>query len=127
MPIFKTLNGMAVLSHMSEAKVANMVDAYNERFGRQVAVQSREMVSRVQAYRGRDYVSGGPPGFPGVGTVCFYLHDSETDEEVLLSLILPINELATREPAIVQAVRQCVALHGIQAAQFRSEARPKSA
>lgn len=118
LPIFKTLNGMAVLSHMSEAKLANMIDAYNERFGRQIAVHARDVVSRVQAYRGRDYVSGGPPGFPGVGTVCFYLHDSTTDEEVLLSLILPINELATREPAVVQAVRQCVAMHGVKAAPY---------
>ncbi len=127
LPIFKTLNGMAVLSHMSEAKIANMIDAYNERFGRQIAVQPRDVANRVQPYRGRDYVSGGPPGFPGIGTICFYLHDSATDEEVLLSLLMPINELATREPAVVQAVRQCVAHRGVQAALVGARAAAGSA
>jgi DNA-binding IclR family transcriptional regulator len=113
MPLFKSFNGFAALSNMSESKISGIIDAYNEKFGREIAVQPREVVKRLHAYRGREYISGGPPAFPGVGIICFHLCDAETGEEVLLSLILPRNELTYREPAVVNAVRKCVSARAI--------------
>ncbi len=108
MPIFKTFAGLAALSHMSEAKLHGIVEAYNERFGREVSVHSPDVVKRLHSFRGRDYISGGPPAFPGLGCICFYLKDEDTEEEVLLTLQMPLNELADREPSVVRAVRKCV-------------------
>lgn len=114
-PIFKSFNGMAVLSNMSESKLLSMVDAYNERFGRESAVQWRDVVQQIKAFRGPGYVSGGLPSFPGVGAICFRFQDSKTQEEALLTLLIPVNELENRESAIVRAVRLCVAEHGLEA------------
>ena len=107
-PLLRTLNGIVLLSRMNDVGIIDIVSAHNERFGRQGALHSRDLLARAQSARGRDYASGPSPMFPGVATVCFYLGDTAGPEELLLSIVLPASELAQREARVVGLVRKYI-------------------
>ena len=111
MPIFKSFNGMTAVLHLSETQLAALVEEYNEKFGRSLAIAPAEALKRIEPYRGRDYAAGGAPNFPGVAYICFRLTDDQTDEEILLTVRMPGSDLRHREPIVVKAVRDCGSQH----------------
>jgi DNA-binding IclR family transcriptional regulator len=107
-PLCKTVNGLAVLSDMSDHEVEEFVEAHNERFGRQQRVDGRAMLERVRALRGRGYVSGLTPLVPGLAAICFLIADESDGEEVLLTVEVPGNDLDLLERKVVNAVRRLI-------------------
>ena len=107
-PALRTVNGIALLSRMSDNQIIDIVSAHNDRFGRQKAVQQSEILSRTRSARNRDYASGPAPLFPGIGSVCFYLSDDRKSEELLLSVVLPLGDLAEREASVVRTARKYI-------------------
>ncbi len=101
-PMLRTVNGIALLSRMSEARVIDLIDAHNQRFGRQHTVSRSEIFGRIKSACDRNYASGPAPLFPGIGTVCFRLDDGRNSEELLLSVVVPLGDLAKREAFVVR-------------------------
>jgi IclR family KDG regulon transcriptional repressor len=107
-PLCRTINGRAVLSHMSDADVREFVCAHNERFGRENYIDLGSLLDRVRAARAAGYASGDAPLVPGFGAICFAIEDDDCGEEVLLTVEVPAAELRLREARIVDAARRLI-------------------
>ena len=106
LPLFHTVNGVAVLSRMSDDAVSNFVHRYNEKFGRSNQVSNSEVLSRLRSLRGRDHVSGRSPWCPSMANISFCLADEDRAEEVVLSVVMPINRFAACEASVLVHVRR---------------------
>ena len=113
-PVFQTVNGLALLAGMTDCEIETLVEAHNERFGRQGSVTFAEVLRRVRVMPARGYVSGSSALVPGLASICFVVKDENSDEELLIAVQVNASDLSRREPVIVQTARRI--LPGLMAA-----------
>ena len=107
-PLCETINGLAVLTQMSDPEIKEIVAAHNDSFGRENRIDPTRMLERVRAARGAGYASGLTALVPGLAAICFVIEDDACGEEVLLTVQLPADELRRRERRIVDVARRII-------------------
>ena len=115
LPLLNTHNGIVILSRMAEANVVALVERHNEKFGRSQLWVTVDLIKRLRSLRGLDHVSGRPPGYPNVVSICFYLADEQQSEELLLSVVVPASKAAALQASVVATVRRSLKQHLVHA------------